>query len=132
LSANGEVAGEWLIPSSTGSGAGWRFIPAAEVVLSGTGPDLVPFEYHTLVDLSNGSVVERINAVRHSHLPEPRKSKPRVMGPPALQAMACQVVGTVQLTQPFEPTSIVPFDHLLVTVDGGTLTTANGGQLNIE
>jgi len=126
---------EWLLPVELpGESIAFEYRAVIEFMVSGTGPQGVPVQYRTLVDQEDGRVWLRQNQVKHIGKPKgPRRKRTKPMGPPALMQMIdCQVVGTVQLTQPFDSPTEVGIDHLQVQTAQGSVTTSGGGMLNLD
>ena len=126
---------EWLLPVDLpGESIAFEYRAVSELLVSGRGAQGVPIQYRTLVDREDGRVWLRQNQVKHVGKPKgPHRKRTRPMGPPALMQMIdCQVVGTVQLTQPFDSPTEVGIDHLQVQTTQGTVNTSGGGMLNLD
>lgn len=130
---------ECLVPmrSSAPEEHPFQYRPARTCEVRGQSPLGIPVIYRTLVDLENGAVLQRENRVHHlagGHGPKTKETQgPKWMGPPAiLQMTTCQVVGTVHLTQPFEPTSEVGLGYLLAQTNDGSGFASPEGMLVLE
>lgn len=126
---------EWLLPVRIpGESVAFDYRAVTEFMVAGIGPQGVPIQYRTLVDQADGTVWLRQNQVKHIGKPKgPRRKKAKPMGPPALMQMInCQIVGTVQLTQPFDDPTEVGIGHLEVQTSQGTATSSDGGVLTLD
>jgi hypothetical protein len=92
-----------------------------EVTVKTMSSTSLPSIYRTLVDAATGTVVSRINQVKHAEAPAP-----------APAAIDITITGTVYPTHPYAPASTMPLRNLEMDEAGTTYYTDNMGYVGLN